>query len=147
MKFWASDQDRQIRLYNRRFERMETERICGRRWVDLFYGTPWGRRITANWLCRPTLSRTYGCLQQHPISRRMIPGFVRQYHIDLSEALMPRGGFETFNDFFTRRLKPGAREVTADSSCLASVADSRLLAVALGNHSRIAVKGMRWRLS
>jgi phosphatidylserine decarboxylase len=147
MKFWAPYQDRQIRLYNRGSERMETERIYGRRWVDLFYGTPWGRRITANWLCRPPLSRIYGCLQQHPISRRKISGFVRQYQIDLSEVLVPRGGFETFNDFFTRRLKPGARAITADPSCLAAVADSRLLAITLENHSRIAVKGMRWRLA
>jgi phosphatidylserine decarboxylase len=147
MKFWAPCQDRQILLYNRSSGQMETERIYGRRWVELFYGTSWGRRLTSQWLCRPPLSRLYGHLQQHPVSRQKIYSFIRQYDIDLSETLLPRHGFETFNDFFTRRLKPGARAVTANPSCLAAVADSRLLAIALGNHSRIAVKGMRWRLS
>lgn len=140
-------QGRHIRIYNRSSGRMETERIYGRHWVNLFYGTSWGRRFTGRWLCCPLLSRLFGRLQQHPLSRIKIPGFVSQYHIDLSEALMPPNGYGSFNDFFTRRLKPGSRSVTANPLSLASVADSRLLTVALEKNTRIAIKGMRWRLS
>lgn len=138
---------RQIRLYNRSSGRLETERIYGRNWVNLFYGTPWGRRVTGRWLCCPLLSRLYGRLQQHPLSRIKIPGFVGQYRIDLSEASIPPHGFESFNDFFTRRLKPGSRPMTSDPLSLVAVADSRLLAVVLEKNTHIAVKGMRWRLS
>jgi phosphatidylserine decarboxylase len=147
MQSRASRQGRHIQLYNRSSGCMETERIYGRYWVNLLYGTPWGRRLAGRWLCRPALSTLYGRLQQHPLSRMKIPGFVRQYRIDLSEFLVPPNGFETFNNFFTRRLKPGARPVTADPLSLAAVADSRLQAVILENNTRIAVKGMRWRLS
>jgi phosphatidylserine decarboxylase len=147
MKSRALCQVRQIRLFNRGSGCMETERIYGRRWVNLLYGTPWGRRLTSRWLCQPLLSRLYGRLQQHPVSRKKIPGFVRQYRVDLSETLMPRNGFDTFNDFFTRRLKPEARPITPDPFSLAAVADSRLQAITLENQTRIDVKGMRWRLS
>ena len=138
---------RQIRLYNRSSGRLENERIYGRSWVDLFYGTPWGRRLTSRWLCRPLLSRLYGRLQQQPISRIKIPGFVRQYGIDLSEFSIPPHGFGSFNEFFTRRLRPGSRRITADPLSLSAVADSRLSAVVLEKNTLIDVKGMRWRLS
>jgi len=136
-----------IQLYNRRSGRMEVEKVYGRRWMDLFYGTRWGRWVTGRWLCRPTVSRFYGRLQQHPRSRSKIPGFIEQYRIDLSEAAVPQNGFGSFNDFFIRELKPGARPVAAEPGCLAAPADSRLQAVVLDKHTRISVKGMQWGLS
>ena len=138
---------RQIQFYNRSSGCLETERIYGRYWVNLFYGTPWGRRLTNRWLCCPLLSRLYGRLQQHPLSRIKIPAFAGQYHVDLAEIMMPPGGFSSFNDFFTRRLKPEARPVTTDPLSLAAVADSRLSVVVLEPDTLIAVKGMRWKLS
>ena len=40
----------------------------------------------------------------------LIEWFVRRYGVDMSEAAEPRvAGYATFNDFFTRALKPGAR--------------------------------------
>jgi phosphatidylserine decarboxylase len=147
MSSQASCQERHIRLYNRRTGCIETERIYGRPWVSLLYDNPWGRRFTRRWLCCPLVSRIYGRLQQHPVSRIKIPGFVDQYHIDLSEALMPSSGFSCFNDFFTRRLKPGSRPVARDPFSLTAVADSRLLAVVLEPDTHIAVKGLHWRLS
>ena len=73
-----------IKLYNRSTGNMEIEQVYGRGWMDLFYGTRWGRWLTGRWLCRPALSRLYGVLQQHPRSRSKIAGFVEQYCIDLS---------------------------------------------------------------
>ena len=143
----APFEKQQIQIYNRSSGRLETERIYGRYWVNLIYGTPWGRRLTGRWLCRPLLSRLYGRLQQHPLSRIKIPAFVGQYHVDLSEIVMPPGGFSSFNDFFTRRLKPESRRIAADPLSLAAVADSRLSVVDLDPDTLVAVKGMRWRLS
>ncbi len=147
MNSGTSQKTQPIRLYNRATGRMEIEQVYGRRWMDLFYGTRWGRWLMGRWLCRPPVSRFYGGLQQHRRSRGKIPGFVQQYRIDLSEALVPRDGFDSFNDFFIRQLKPGARPVETDPRRLAAPADSRLQAVPLEEDTRIAVKCMRWRLS
>ena len=40
----------------------------------------------------------------------MKPHFVKEYNIDLSDLLVPSlDGYHTFNKFFYRKLKPGAR--------------------------------------
>ncbi len=147
MNFRISQKTQSIRLYNRCSGRMEVEKVYGRRWMDLFYGTHWGRWLTGRLLCRPFLSKLYGRLQRHPLSCRKIPDFIEQYQIDLSEAVVPQGGFDSFNTFFIRQLKPEARPVNAAPQYLTAPADSRLQTAVLGRDSRITVKGMQWRLS
>lgn len=51
---------------------------------------------------------------------------VRQLGIDLNEAVIPEGGFSSFNEFFARELKPGARPIPDDENTLLSPADCRL---------------------
>lgn len=130
-----------IVLYNRRTGGLEEEAVAGRAWMDLFYGTAAGRRITAMLLCRPWLSRLYGAWQQHPASRRHIVPFVRQFGVVLQEARIPAGGFASFNDFFIRRLQPGARPVETDPRALIAPADSRLQVFELTADTRLQVKG------
>ena len=43
-------------------------------------------------------------------TRRVIPWFIRRYGVNMAEAANPDPrGYATFNEFFTRALKPGAR--------------------------------------
>lgn len=130
-----------ILIYNRHSGRIEAEQVYGRKWMDLFYGTAWGRLLTAWLLCRHPLSRLYGALQQGRWSRRKIAPFVRQYGIDLNEAVVPEGGFASFNDFFTRRLKPEARPLPVVPSALISPADSRLQVFYIEKETRLKIKG------
>jgi phosphatidylserine decarboxylase len=55
-----------------------------------------------------------------------VAAFVRAYDVDLSEVVIPPGGFRTFDDFFTRRLLDGTRVVDSDPKALVSPADGRL---------------------
>ncbi|NKI35907.1 phosphatidylserine decarboxylase [Wenzhouxiangella sp. XN79A] len=43
------------------------------------------------------------------IRRPLIAGFRRLYEVDLDEAVVPASGFDSFDSFFTRALKPDAR--------------------------------------
>ncbi|MBC7171112.1 MAG: phosphatidylserine decarboxylase [Polyangiaceae bacterium] len=52
-----------------------------------------------------------------------IETFVRIYGVDVSEAVVPPGGYKSFNDFFTRTLVPGARPIDADPRTIVSPAD------------------------
>ncbi|MCB9616350.1 MAG: phosphatidylserine decarboxylase [Sandaracinus sp.] len=61
-----------------------------------------------------------------PVLASAIDAFAKAYDIDLSEAIVPVGGFRTFDDFFTRRLKPGVRPVDADPLALVSPADGKV---------------------
>lgn len=75
---------------------------------------------------------------------------------NVSEALEPEGGWKTFNDFFSRRLKPGARPVDspsddlvvvypADSTFDASIKDASIVGV--GNNGTVLIKGLPWTIA
>jgi phosphatidylserine decarboxylase len=128
-------------LYDRARKCLVHEQVYGRKWMDLFYGRPGLRRLTRWVLVRRPLSVLYGRLQQHRLTRRQIGPFIRQFGIDMSEVQVPPYGFGAFNDFFIRRLKPGARPLAADPDDLISPADSRLQVFALDSSKHIHVKG------
>jgi phosphatidylserine decarboxylase len=54
---------------------------------------------------------------------RLIRRFVAAYGVDLSEAARGIGEFTSFNDFFTRELKPGARPLADAREFILSPAD------------------------
>ena len=54
---------------------------------------------------------------------RLIRRFANAYRVDLSEAARGIGEFRSFNDFFTRELKPGARPLADASQVILSPAD------------------------
>jgi phosphatidylserine decarboxylase len=137
----------QIQLYNRRTGDMETESVYGRRWMDFFYGNSLGRWITGLVLARRPLSVFYGYLQNRRRSRRKIGRFITQYGIDMNQVVVPPGGFPTFNAFFIRRLKPGARPVDPDPHRFVAPADSRLLVLNPDPDEPIAVKGIHVTLA
>ena len=60
---------------------------------------------------RKWISRLAGRIARSPASRLLIPRFARAYGIAVDEAEKALGDYATLNEFFTRRLKPGARPV------------------------------------
>ena len=61
------------------------------------------------------------------ISRPLIGWFARRYTVDLREAEHSRlESYSSLNDFFTRRLKPGARPISGDERTLVSPVDGLL---------------------
>ncbi|ANY18841.1 Phosphatidylserine decarboxylase proenzyme [Tsuneonella dongtanensis] len=53
----------------------------------------------------------------------LIHRFAAAYGVDMDEAERPLGQYETFNDFFTRALKPGARPLADAATHVLSPAD------------------------
>jgi len=66
-------------------------------------------------LPKNTLSRAVGAACRvsapRPVVRAAIRAFARKYGVDVSEAERPLEDYPTFTEFFTRRLKPGARAI------------------------------------
>src|SRR5258705_8024262 len=66
-------------------------------------------------LPKNTLSRAVGAACRasapRPVVRAAIRAFARKYGVDASEAERPIEDYSTFTEFFTRRLKPGARPI------------------------------------
>ncbi|MCP4748444.1 MAG: phosphatidylserine decarboxylase [Desulfobacteraceae bacterium] len=135
-----------ILVYNRKLKLFESEKVPGRKWMELLYANSIGRRVTCLLLSRRSVSRFYGWLQVRAFSHRQIIPFVESYDIDLKEAVMPAGGFRSFNDFFIRHLKPGARPVNRSPDRFVSPADSRLLVLEITRNFSHQVKGFQMTL-
>ncbi len=73
-------------------------------------------------LPKQALTAFAGWVASHPrgtSTTRTINWFVKKYDVNMAEALNPdNASYATFNDFFTRALKPGARPIAeADLIC------------------------------
>jgi phosphatidylserine decarboxylase len=119
-----------IRYVDRRTGELCTEVVMGEALVRYVYERFFGRALRRSLLTRPLFSRAYGRWQSSGPSRRAIGRVVRDLAIGLDDFESPPGGFASFNDFFTRTLKPGARPLDPDPRRLLSPADGRLFAFA-----------------
>lgn len=76
------------------------------------------------------LSRLMGKLtycENPTVKNLMIQKISTAYNIDLSDALEPDiGAYRSFNEFFTRPLKPGTRPIASAANSIASPADGFL---------------------
>ncbi|WP_027094026.1 archaetidylserine decarboxylase [Cohnella thermotolerans] len=88
----------------------------------------WLLRSMTELTSRKFVSRMAGRLAKSPLSRRWIPRFAALYRIPIEEAEKPLGEYESLNDFFTRRLKPGARPVDESPDALVSPVDALVTA-------------------
>lgn len=102
-------------------------------------------------LPKKRISRVMGRLATRAMSevalRSTIALYVRAFGVDLSDAVVPEGGFSTFDQLFTRALREGARPVRGGPECLVVPADGLVLGagrVDLG--SRLVIKGSPYTL-
>ena len=112
--------------------------------LRFLYDTPVGRACLRV-LIRPWPSRLAGACLNTGISRLMIPGFIRRNGIDMRDYVSRP--YRSFNDFFTRELKPGTRPLDADEQALAAPCDARLSVYSIGKDSLFRVKGQAYTVA
>jgi phosphatidylserine decarboxylase len=138
---------KKIQLYNRSTQTIETEQVPGEKFLHLIYGRPWGRRTAYRLWSRIFFSRFFGWFMHQPFSRNQIQHFISEHQIDMSEVMVPAGGFRSFNDFFIRRLKSGARPIPSDPKALVAPADSRLKVFSMRKETIVDIKGQTLSLA
>lgn len=102
------------------------------------------KKILAN------MSRKQGRRFDNPLSKREIPGFIKFHNLDMSQVLEPTENFNTFNEFFYRKLKPGSRpcDFPEDESVVVSPADCRMMAFpTINTATNIWIKGTEFSIS
>jgi len=94
----------------------------------LYYKNPDGMKFIME---EPGLSWSLNFIEERgnymdsPNSAKNIAGWLSNPKMKNEDYVLPIGGFQSFNDFFTRDLKPGARPIEAihDNSVIVSPAD------------------------
>ena len=83
------------------------------------------------------------------LRRALIRGFLRHYPVNLSEAeRSDPSEYDSFNDFFTRRLRPGARPIDPEPHAVACPVDGYISqAGPLEGDALLQAKGIRYSAS
>jgi len=102
-------------------------------------------------LPRKQLSRMLGRLARveapEPVLNTAMRAYCRAYDVDLSECEIPAAGFDSFDAFFTRRLRAGARPIDPDPKVAVSPVDGTVVEAGLAAGGRLLqAKGLDYTL-
>ena len=116
-----------IQFFNRYTKTVETEKVFGEKWLRLGYESGAGRLFV--WLVarRKLFSWWYGRKMNKRVSALQIIPFIANYNIDVDEFAKSPFDYKTFNEFFYRALKPGARPIATGERVAVFPADGRHL--------------------
>jgi phosphatidylserine decarboxylase len=132
---------------DRRSGEPRAERVHAHRALRWLYNTRSGRIAGALLAGTPLFSRLYGWVQHRRWSRRRIRPFVERMGVDLTGSVKGLDEFETFADFFTRRLHVSARPIDPDERVCVCPADGRVLVVPrVDRHRRFRIKRATFEL-
>lgn len=117
-----------IRYFHRAKGVIETEEVYGEGWLRWTYESAPGRLALALLVKRAIVSRYYGWRMSRPYSAQQVLPFIVKYGLDVDEFAKKPLTFKSFNEFFYRALKPGARPIAGGEQVAVLPADGRHLA-------------------
>lgn len=140
-----------VKFYNPASGKIEDENVCAEGFINFLYGNPAGAPLLWAVFKRAFFSRMCGAWADSGFSAKKIAGFVSSNGVDMTDSAQPVGEFKTFNAFFTRALKDGARPCepeTPERSIISFPSDGRhLLVENLSAESLFYAKGARFNLA
>jgi len=116
-----------IQYFNRYTGRVETEDVYGGHFLRWTYGNPLGRLSLHTLVKRAAFSRWYGWRMDRPNSRQRVAPFIKKFGLNAGEFADAPETYQTFNEFFYRKLKPEARPINPDPNSAVFPADARHL--------------------
>lgn len=143
----------QTKYINRATRQENIEDVYGEKPLRFLYGDSLSSRLLGTPLSHlfsksPLVSKIYGWLQKLKWSKRKIAPFIKRFKIDSSEFLEAEDGFQSFNDFFIRRLKKEARPIAAGTDVAIIPADGRYRFLPhIASASGFIVKGQKFCLT
>lgn len=134
-----------IQYIERQSGQMKVEKVPGEYWLNWLYYHPFGQLSLEIMVKKKFLSEWYGAQMDKSSSTEKIEPFVLEYEIEMEDYVAQ--DYSSFNEFFYRKLKPGARNINQDSLVLVSPADGKVLAYPHIQEQDFIVKGYRFNLN
>jgi phosphatidylserine decarboxylase len=136
----------QIQYFNRGENQVEIEKVYGDSGVKWLYKSFLGK-ILSNALVKAPLSVLYGQIQSLPITRNKIPDFIKNFEINMDD-FVPEDGktkddpYSSFNAFFIRGFKKGARTIESDPKKMPAFSEARYFGYeSITDDKSVPVKG------
>ncbi|MCB1080322.1 MAG: phosphatidylserine decarboxylase [Chlamydiia bacterium] len=111
---------------------LKKEKVYGKFFLEAVYGTSLLSKLFSLVALPlisniPFFSKLYGQRQKSLKSREKVRPFIENFHVDTREFADPPEAFQSFNDFFIRKLKPEARPLAPGDEVAVLPADGRYL--------------------
>ncbi len=114
------------------------------RFLNKLYTTMAGQ-IGLKILTKPWVSKLGGAFLGSPFSKCMIQNFIETNQIDMSQ--YEQVSYRSYNDFFTRKIKPEKRPLPDDPDILFSPCDCKVSIYPLKRNGRFTVKDTEYTVS
>ena len=105
--------------------------------LEVIYGHALTRMLLRPFLS-PAVSDICGKFLSTRLSRRIVPSFVKKNHIDLG--VYERQEFDSYNAFFTRKIKAEQRPINDQKNVLISPSDGKVTAYPITQKGRFWIK-------
>lgn len=136
-----------IKYVERKTGEIKIEKVMGEGALKFLYYNPLGSLFLNTIVKRKFLSSYYGKKMNSADSKNKIESFVKEMGIDMSDYVRNINEYTSFNDFFYRELKEGARKIANEENVLASPADGKVLAYKdLKEKDKFFIKGSEFTL-
>jgi phosphatidylserine decarboxylase len=136
-----------IQFYNRYTDQIETEQIYGEGFLRWVYENPLGQLALHAFVKRQAFSRWYGWRMDRRKSRGKVQPFIENYGVDVAEFAADSETYQTFNEFFFRKLTSEARPIRGAEDVAVFPADGRHLGFAnIAEMDGVFVKGQTFSL-
>ena len=123
------------------------ETILGEKWIRWAYQDSKSRFLERILFRSSCVSRLMGKWFDSSFSKGKIDAVIKELAIDVNEFAKPKESYRSFNEFFTRHLKPDARPFSSDPKLIVSPADGRVLVFPCLEKDTVAlVKGHRFSI-
>lgn len=126
-----------IKKYKTRDGKIINKKDSQQTLLDLLYGTSFGRMLLKP-LTAPFLSEIAGMFCDSITSQSLIAPFIKKSGIDITE--YQPANYRSFNEFFTRKIKPERRPVDMTKNNLISPCDSKLSVYKINSNSVFCIK-------
>lgn len=130
--------DRNGKIYNKKEKPFSQDKI-----LKFLYDTVFGRCILKA-LTMPFLSEIVGKFMDSELSKPLIKPFIRKNNINLSEYYTDN--IKSYNDFFTRKIRPEMRKIDRNPESLISPCDSKLSVYNINHDSVFEIKGSQYSI-
>ena len=105
--------------------------------LSLLYGSLAGR-VLLKMLTKPVLSKAAGAFLSTGLSCFLIRPFIKKNKIDMRQFEKTR--YQSYNEFFSRKIKNGARPIDGTPEHLISPCDSKLTVLPIRDNTRFTIK-------
>ncbi len=111
--------------------------------LKLLYTTKMGRLLLRP-LVSPIVSKLGGLLMSTRLSTFFMRGFIRRNHINMD--IYQHKRYVSYNDFFTRKIRPGYRPIDSRDNILISPCDGKISVYPINEDAALTIKNTTYTI-